>query len=308
MDDDNTLSTEEQATLDQMRADEAAETPEQPEAAAPEAEAPTEAPAAEETPPAEGERQKTVPHAALHEERERRKETERRLAEAEQRSRTLEERTNLILQRFAPPQQQDQPAPLPDREKDPVGYLEARAQRAEEAAAAALQALNQRGQQDQHAQAIAAIQRHATAAEMQFRQSNPDYDAAVAHLVSARHRQLEIAGWANPADRQAVITQEAVGLAGRALQERRNPAEIIYGLAKEFGYTPPQPGGQQQPSTPATEERLAQISRGQQQSRSLGSVRGGAPPALTAQRLAEMPEEEFNKIYDTAAGRALRGA
>lgn len=290
----NALTAEEQAALDSER-EEAAQAREAPPEPAQEPEA--EAPEQEALDERADSRPKMVPHAALHEERERRKEIERQTAEKEKQ---WEQRYNMLLQRFAPPQQQqaEQPPPLPDREKDPVGYLEALALEAKREAAAVQQALQQRGQHDQQAQVIATIQQHATAAEMQFRQKAPDYDAAVAHLVSARHRQLELAGYSAPADRQALIAQEAMGLAARAMQERRDPAEIIYALAKEFGYAPPQQTPQQQPDP---EAQLQAVARGQQQARaSLSSARGAGPSAVTGETIAKMTEEQFNGWYEKA--------
>jgi hypothetical protein len=109
---------------------------------------------------------------------------------------------------------------------------------------------------------------------------------------------LELAGWSNPADRQAVIAQEAMGLAARALQDRRNPAETIYALAKEFGYTPPQPSA---PSQPDPEAQLQAVARGQHQARaSLSGARGTGPSTVTGETIAKMTEDQFNGWYEKA--------
>jgi len=310
-----TLTAEEQAQLEQMRAADSA-----PEETIVAPELPTDAPQeteATETQPEGKPAQTMVPHAALHEERERRKTIERQLEEERKARRTLEERTNLLLQRFQPETTQAaaQPAApaLPDPAQDPFGHLSGRLQHQEAAIGALVQALNGQVQERNQFNAVQALQQRAVAAEREFKLNTADYDAAVAHLSAARTRELEAAGYTDPVERQRILSQEALGLAERAFQIGRNPAEVIYEIAKLRGYTPAaaQQNGQaaaSQAETVPAEQRLARVQQGQTQTgRSLSQVRGVAPQ-LTAQRLLEMPAEEFMKMINTPEGKALLGA
>lgn len=286
MDDNEKLTTEEQALLDEMAAAEDPAPDEQVEAAP------------EEQPEAEGqqpERPKMVDQRALVEERERRREIERQYAEDKRR---WEERFNQVLQRVGQPaqpqpEQTAQKPPIPDRTTDPVGYLEAQAAEAKAEAAAVRQELAQRRQVEDQARIVSTIQQHAVVAEQQFRSTTPDYDAAVAHLRGVRDKELELAGVSNPMERHHLMAQEALAVSARALQDNRNPAEVIYNIAKVRGYAP-QPA--QQPG-----ERLQNINRGQQQSRaSLGNVRGSGPTGLNINTVLDMDDAAFGKWLEKA--------
>ncbi len=319
------LSTEEQAQLDEMRASDN-ETPE-PEPPPEPVEQPSDEPApqdegGDEPPLAADRRPQMVPHAALHEERIRRQQLEQTLTTERQARQTLEQRTNQLLERMQQaPQQQGQPIqppPLPDPQADPVGHIMARLQRAEDARmqqeqvlGAVLQAMQNQNQQGQQAQAAQTIQQRAVALERGFAAETPDYVAAVDYLNEMRHRQLIEAGVTDPAERQAFIAQEAMSTAARALQAERNPAEMIYRIAKASGFTgsaPAATNGNGDAQAPSAGQRLDQIGRGQRQSQqSLGSVRGNAPPPLTAQRLLEMNNDDFAKMLETQEGKDLLG-
>ncbi len=272
-----------------------------------------------------------VPHQALHEERERRKQIEAERAELARQNQVLLERTNQLLQRFQPPPQ-EQPKPaqpgqptVPELKDDPVGHIIGLVKAVEDRQQQQSQTITEAQQQQQQAMAIAQLQAHAVAMEHEFRQSTPDYDQAIGHMRQAREQQLAFAGH-DPMQRQQIILQEALGIAARGLQMGRNPAQMAYEMAAAFGYQKPAPkqeqqqtnsaqqgngtqqgnGAQQQPQlTP--QERLAQVNAGQQQSRSVGNLRGAGPVPLTAQRLLELSDSEFEKMMATEEGRALLG-
>lgn len=304
------LSADEQAQIDQMRdGDPGPVTDEEAAAAAAsdtDAEASDEAPvAAQPEPPRPA--ATTVPHAALHEERELRKAAEQRAIEAERARQTMEERVNILLHRagqLAPEQQQQTPQPqIPPMETDPVGHLTARLRQTEQQLADLARAAQGRSSQDQQAQIAQALQMRTIAMENEFRAKAPDYDNAARYLAEARHKQLTIAGVTDPAERQAFLAQEAFSLAARAAQTNRNPAEIVYDLAKSFGYTPPAAAA---PPAPEAADRIQAITQGQAQARTLGNARGVGPAGVTAQTLAAMSEEEFLAFAKKATPAQLR--
>lgn len=305
------FTPEEQTAYNEMQADtgpspEPTETPIE----APSEDAAAEAPEGQQQEqPAEGEQQPhNVPYATLKEEKERRRAIEQRAADQQ---REWERRFNALLevaqqrgQAQAPQQQQQQqqpsPPPLPDPEQDPVGYLVERQNRAEQAlqqlAQVLIQERQQSAQQQQRAQAEAALQDHARRAEARFASEHPDYVDASNFLAQQRERELMLQGWTNDTDRDVQMRHEAMGIAQRAAELGKSPAEIVYEMARLRGYQPKQAAPEQQSSV----NRVQQISNGQQQARTLSNARGAPPSAINTQAVMSMSDKEFDKFLKTA--------
>jgi len=308
------LTAEEQAQLDAMRDADAQSGSEQAPAVEPGAAAEPPADPAKPPPPAP---QRTVPLAALHEERERRKQAEKDREADRAQMRTLEERTNLLLQRFGQPQPAEQNPPdpvkseIPPLDKDPVGHIIGTQQdlrrQFDQQQVASQQWNAQLQQQLQAQQAVNMLTQRAQALEHEFTIEHPDYSDAVRHLTAQRHKELELIGFLDPAERHTMIQQEGLLLAARSIQTRRNPAAAIYELAKQRGFAPPA-AASDPPSQPTAEQRIQSIAAGQQQARSLGNARGTGTTTLTAQSLAAMTDKEFEKMLETPEGMALLGA
>jgi hypothetical protein len=247
-------------------------------------------------------RQGMVPHAALHEAREKLKSAEARAAEAERKERLLEERTNLILQRFtAPPAVPTQPAPqapaIPSFEEDPAGHILGQVRQQGAILGELVQAVTGQARQSEASQGVQQLTVRAAAMEREFATANPDYDKASSHLFEMRRQELMAAGWTDPAEIQTMMANEATGLAARAIQQGRNPAEVVYQLAKLRGYVPPAAesgnGAANGTTPPGGEAQLRTIAAGQQQARTVGSMPGSVPAPLTAARLLELSDDEF---------------
>lgn len=317
------MTAEEQAQLDQMRVDDNAPIDDGGE------QRPVDQgqQQADEGTPAEGaggeaaqqqqQRQQMVPHAALHEERTRRQEAEKRVAAVEERERLLQERTNLLLQQRLgqqpQPQGQQQAPQLPNFETHPAEHLVARLAQNEALMGQVVQALATQNQRTVATDQATQLRQRTNALENEFASRTPDYQQAASYLLAARHRELEAVGWADPAERQTILTREAEGLAARAAQLARNPGEMVYELAKQRGYAAPAPANEAQngtgsSATPTGEQQIRTIERGQQQARSVGQLRGNAPTPLTAQRLIEMSDAEFSRVMETPEGRELLGS
>lgn len=295
MDDDNELTPEEQAALEAQR-----QQPDLPSETAPEtpqegAEAPEAPDGVEPAPPAD-KRSQMVPHAALHEERERRKQAEARAAEIERRA---EERFRALMEKLGPQAPPEQPPQIPAVEQDPVGHIVGNIGQLREQVQTLSQSAVAQQEAAQRAQAIQAMQANALAMEAEYSRDNPEYESAVKYVAGLRDQQLLAMGVDNPVERQAIINQEAMGIAYRAMQKGHNPAEVLHNIAKASiemarralqAQNPglPQPNGQ-----PGAAERLQAIERGQQQARSLGNVRGAGPSPMTAQKMQEMSNDEF---------------
>lgn len=306
------FTADEQAQFDAMREDDTAVV----EPVAPAVEEPAADPAAAaevEQAATEQRRQTMVPHAALHEERERRKASDARLA-------LLEERTNLLLQQIGkPPQQQAaavDPAAqaeivVPDERADPVGHIIAKLQLQERELQTLRGGTQQQQQLQQQALAVNAIQQQARALENEFKQTTPDYDAAIEYLVAKDNAELLALGYTDRSLRDQIIRQKGLQIAHDSLQVRANPAERLYAIAKLRGFAPTE--GVDAEETPAAvaatngQARVAAIANGQRQSRTLSGTRGAAPQAMTAQRLIEMSPADFQRALENPANMALLG-
>lgn len=303
------LTAEEQVQFDQMRDADAAPQVVEPEAPVVEEPQVDEAAAAEvaETPER---RQTMVPHAALHEERERRKASDARLA-------LLEERTNLLLQNIgrapqpvAAPDSNAQPEiVVPDERADPVGHIIAKLQVQERELQTLRGGSQQQREAQQQAMVINAIQTQARALEGEFKQATPDYDAAIEFLVAKDSEELKALGYTDPAQRDAIIRQKGLQIAADAIQNRANPAERLYAIAKLRGFTgTPAAEETEQTAQNGAAQRIATIANGQRQSRTLSGARGAAPQAMTASRLLEMSDADFSRALENPENMGLLGA
>lgn len=328
------LTPSEQAHIDSR-----GETPIEAEAPVIEADEPVADPAAEPEPaaeadiaaadPIEGEpasdgKPSMVPHAALHQAREEKKEAQRQADEYRQRAEQetknrllMEERTNLILQSLAQQGQQAAPEPeLPPIEKDPAGHIIALLQQQQRVIDALQQQNQQRSQSDQQTvaqtqqmQQLQAIANRSVWMERQFIEANPDYNEATAHLMKVRDQELQDVGYQDPAERQAILQQESQQIGIRAAAMNANPAEWVYNIAKTRGYQKATPAQEVIPPTNGADNvtRLQTAQRGKEQSVSLSQVRATGTVPMTAARLLELPDAEFAEAIKTPAGRAMMG-
>lgn len=231
---------------------------------------------------------KVVPLAALHEERNARKQLQQRLAQIEQEQKDRDAKLQARLDALT---RRDEPQP-PAFEADPAGYLRhqvdglaqtmAERQKQEQAER---QQREQATAQQQHIQRLAA---HVNNSEAAFAQQNPDYNAAVEHLKNVRVRELTEGFGLDPMTASQKAQQELIEFALHNAAQGVNPAEAAYRIAAVRGYqkaAPAQPG-----ATPA--EKLATQQKGQAAAKSLGG--GGAPAGkMTVESLLSMSDEEF---------------
>lgn len=225
--------------------------------------------------PSPGDR--TIPLAALLEEREKRQKLERDHAVLADRL----ERISRAQQDLARPRE-------PAVEPDPITRLQTLEQREAERLRAA----------EEHAQ-TQQIYSIAAQHENQFTATTPDYREAVTYLAEQRGRELELQGMTNPMQRQQQLQQDWLSLAYNAATTGRNTAEIAYQLAKARGWAPKPAAlanGGSNGHAPAqiAEQRATTLQRGAAASQSL-SAAGGAPAraGTTLENLLQMSEKEF---------------
>jgi hypothetical protein len=222
---------------------------------------------------------KVVPLEALHEERNRRKELDRK-------ARELELENVRFRERFSVLEKLNQPKPVtpPDPETDFIGAVKHQGE--------TLQQLNKRLEEkdkaDKEASERATLVRQYASATAEFEQATPDFKPAYAHLLQSRAKELQLLGY-GPAEIQEAIHAEELQIAMSSLQRGRNPGEVIYELAKERGYVKKDDKAAENAAA-----KLDNIQRGQQANKSLSNAGGSnGDVEMTAERLLAMPLEEF---------------
>jgi hypothetical protein len=260
-------------------------------------------------------KQRTVPLAALHEERARRKEAEESAKALQEQTKVLTERMTKLVEVITPkpaaaPEQQIE---LPPIDKDPVGHIMAKLNALGDAVTQIAKGEQQRGQLTQQQQEVATVINRAQAFEREYVAANPDYAEAATHLMKSRDAELARFGL-TPEQRQQQMAAEQIQLAQHALRIGVNPAQLVHDLARDRGYAPravQQNEGQSETTPAATAQqtavKLAAVKRGQDAGPSLGQSRGVAAPPLTAQRLLEMSEGEFAGVLEQAKRQGLFG-
>jgi hypothetical protein len=142
---------------------------------------------------AEAEKQRMVPHEALHEERTRRQSADKELAAERENMRVLTARTQVILDRLTAPAPEVE-VPLPTLDKDPLGHVMGLLKKQ----GTSLEQLQQQDKTVKESnQRISAAQREineistdAVTQEAAFAADTPDYQEASNFLVNWRHKEL----------------------------------------------------------------------------------------------------------------------
>jgi predicted NACHT family NTPase len=89
--------------------------------------------------------------------------------------------------------------------------------------------------QSQQSRRVNDISNNMEAFETDFAADHPDYMQAAAHLRQARQEELEDLGYSGNA-LMSKLANEFYGLAEDAMRSGRDPAEVVYGMAKRRGF------------------------------------------------------------------------
>lgn len=235
---------------------------------------------------------------ALAAERGRRRETERQLREA------LASRD--VAPRLATTRRTDPDAEI-DPEADPLGALkQMRAKIAAYETAAALDEQTDAQRQAREAQ-IGRVEDAFQEHEADFRDEHPDYDDAAKHYAVSRAQELMKFGL-DPAKIQPMLREEFANLAATAIRARKNPAAVVYELAKGRGYGAAAAEPAKVIADPVKEVKdtgkLADLVRGQRATSPLSSAGGRAPAELDAATIGNISirskegKDAFEKAFD----------
>ena len=235
-------------------------------------------------PPEEVERRWRDTQRGLKEERGRRREMERELAE-------LRGRVSATPQQA---QERQQPS-MPNPDEDPMGAIQYLMRKVGEYEGQTQQQRQVQERQTAEQRDMQQLGERIVESEADFKLAHPDFDDAVAHYKSARAQEMIVQG-VPQGQVQGELTNEILSTARRAFAADKDPCDIFYNLAKRRGYGVDkgvdalQTNGDAQ-SRPAP--------------RSLSSVgsRSG-PGTLTIESVNKLTGPEFDKAKRKLVGRA----
>ena len=304
-------TAEEDALFDAMREEELRAGADEPEDIESEAEAsePENDPEPENEPERDADTPKKPPAGyvdigALHEER---KERQRVQQEAQELRASLAQ-FELLRQQLAEHrmQQQQQQQELSSREaeeayqNDPVAYLRQQNERLVSEIDSIRQNQQHFAQTQQRAAEEAAYMQQVTnlvvERENQFRQSQPDYDDAFRFVQERRLSEYDIMGFRDQQEKSRNFYQEVLGLSTKALGEGRNPAEIIYELAKVWGY---RSGNSTNSDQERASARIDTLKRGGKVATSLSESAGKPEREFNLADIERMSDDDFDKLWDS---------
>ena len=119
-------------------------------------------------------------------------------------------------------------------DEDPVGHLEQQTKLTNEK----ISELGDQLKQAQANQQTSSLQNYVNSAEQQFAGENKDYFDSVAHLQQSRLAQYKIMG-ADENQALQAVNNELINVAQSAIQNGKNPAQVVYELAKNSGFAKP---------------------------------------------------------------------
>lgn len=184
------------------------------------------------------------------------------------------------------PQTQAQKAEVPDPEVDPIGFIKYAKGRLEgfdaERELTDKQAREQQAQQNNLHQ----LSQRMAEYEVDFRGDHPDYDKAAEHFRDARIKELGEEGVHGQAANGA-LQQSLAEIVARAIRAGKDPAEVIYKLAKNRGF-----------GVDDGSKKLQTIERAQSAGKSLSNAGGASGNSeLTIEHVNSLTGKEFTAAF-----------
>lgn len=234
--------------------------------------------------------------AAMHEEREKRKDIQRQLEENKRlvdeqklRAEKLETTFQNFIQRVTQPQEK-----VPSFEEDPIEALRYQQEQIAKKLQQHDQNNQQRSQQEQTWQAYSQFMTAYHNSAKEFAKTQTDFTQAYTYLHTQRKEELLDAGY-NTQQADILLQEDEAAIVANAFSQNKNPAEIIYNLAKRRGFTAAQ---QQTSQAKNNVQKIQAMEKGMQASKSLSNAGGKAENTLSLESLASMDAEELDSFLE----------
>ena len=226
---------------------------------------------------------------ALRDERQQKSQLQQRLQGMESQLgdvQQLRDELNTYRQSYQQNEQQDK------FNDDPANFLK---QRVDELDQKHQDLLNQSQQANQEALAFNNEMNAIRSQTSQYAQQTPDYNERFNFVQNRRMKEFELLGV--PQEQwQTQLENESIQLARVAMQQGRNPAELLSELASHWGYqgqTAPQP-----PNQETNEQNLTRLEQGQKAASTLSS--GGQSDDSLLKRIENMSDKEFDDYWNNS--------
>lgn len=235
--------------------------------------------------PTEAPEKKMVPLAALHEARSENKELKEAVKRLTESTGKMEDR----FQKFLETATRKPDPPAPDPAQDPIGALQhenAQLRKQMESVTGDVQQFKQAGSQQEQ---ISQLTRQVQAAGKEFMSKTPDYGQAYEFVRNVRMQDLTDLG--TPAEQiPGILEREEYGLAAAALQGGKSPTEVLYNIAKRYGFK----SVAKQEGTSQNASKLETIQKGQEAAKTQS---GGKPDGpITLEALSKLDDAEFDRV------------
>ena len=215
--------------------------------------------------------------------------------ELSQFKREIDQRLN-ELQTKTPSAAAEKSAEKPDRASDPLAYLDWLDEKVSTYEQAENARTEQQKQQETTRKEILELSQYGAQSEAEFKEEQPDYDAAAQYYAQSRIAELERIYAIPTAQAQNVLQNELVTAMRQARQTGANPAQAIYEAAKLRGYSP---------KSDKAEKTLKQMGEGRKMSPSMPQGGKGKSAELTVEALMKLDGDEFTKAWEKAEKQGL---
>jgi hypothetical protein len=184
----------------------------------------------------------------------------------------------------AEPQTRAEKAAEPDIDADPIAWMRYAKGRLEGFDQERTQQEAQERQSQQQVAAISAIASQMSDYERDFRSDNPDYDKAAAHYRNARAEELLEEGTPQGNINEA-LRMELINVVARAIRGGKDPADVVYKLAKKRGF-----------GVDGSEKKLQTLEKAQAAGKSLsGSGGRSGDGEITIEYVNSLSGKEFTE-------------
>lgn len=235
---------------------------------------------------------------AFKTERHKRKELREALEAQARKTAEMEATLNQMRQNMQQPQPrqeapQQRAEPIPDAEEDPLGYMQYQIKRQEHALVEHNKYLTQRHEMEQRSMQENAFRQAYANSAKEFSQKSPDFTDAYAFLTDSKVKEYIAAGFTQQQANSFLIEDE-MAVVSKAFADKINPAERIYAMAKNRGYSA---GSTSKKAAPS--KNLSDVKKGMANSKSLKA--GGGQPndrEAGAEDIDGMNFDEFDTYWN----------
>lgn len=172
-----------------------------------------------------------------------------------------------------PAPKQEPPEVVPDPDEDPLAYQQYKINKLEKSLEDHNKYLRQQHDMQQRTQQQQAFMNTYKASAQEFAAKTPEFAEAYKFLLGARMAEHKAAGYSDQ-EAQSLLVEEEMSIVAKAYQDKVNPAERIYNVAKNRGYSAANA------KAPAAKKSLSDIKRGMDNAKSLKSGGGQLPGSM----------------------------